>query len=48
MCWKWHGVLCGWVMWSVVDGRVVCALLGGAVWCVRMVEVMGCDVQGGM
>ena len=47
VCWKWHGVLCGSVTWSVVDGSVVCAVLCGAVWCVRMIEVTGCDVQGG-
>ena len=46
--WKWQGVLCGWAMWSVVDGSAVCAMLCGAVWCVRMIEVMGCDIQGGM
>lgn len=47
MCWKWHGVLGGSVTWSVVGGSVVCAVLCGAVWRVKMIEVMGCDVQGG-
>lgn len=43
-CVVWLGnvVCCGW------QGSVVRAVLCGAVWCVRMIEVMGCDVQGGM